>query len=87
MDKAWSPEVLAAVDRVLAQQQRTLEQHGAVAMQAGTNFIGYLSQDAQGLWWNEIVSWGVHYGKLFSGPTRDAVETMASQAFDAQARA
>jgi hypothetical protein len=49
-----------------------------IETQKETDFTGYIRQEAEGLYSNEIYHWGVNHGKIY-GATAEEVKRVARQ--------
>jgi hypothetical protein len=69
------------IDRLDAEMHAALDARGAIGLQAESNFVGYIREEPDGQFSNEIHAWGVNHGKCVYGESIDAVQAEALRLF------
>lgn len=69
-----------ALKELHALHQLSLEEHGAIDMSAGSEYVGYIIEEEIG-YSIDIWSWGAHHGKMY-GATIEEVKQKAHERYD-----
>jgi hypothetical protein len=74
MEKA---KVKAAIEEINRIYQESLDEKGAIDMQAEQDFVGYIREEPHGRFSNDVFKWGVHHGKIYGA----SIEEVKNRAF------